>query len=299
MNRETTRLDYLTRTERVQRYIYDHLDDELDLDVLAEVACFSHCHWHRIYRGMTGETAAQTVRRLRLHRAAGELIQTSSDIRNIASRAGYGSVEAFSRVFRSAYGEPPAKYRDRTQSPPEPNLMNPKETTMYTTEIKDLPPLKLATLHHVGDYMKVDEVFMKVFMWNAKEGVVQGEPRSIGVYYDDPSVVETDKLRSDAGIVIGDEVTIDPPIDGPDIKTITVPGGRHAVVTYKGPYAELPKAYDWVFTSWLQESGEEAGENPVFEEYLNDPRTTAPADLLTNIFLPLKGQRLMTRGESV
>jgi len=289
MNRENTRLDYLSRTERVQRYIYEHLDDELDLDVLAEVACFSHCHWHRIYRGMTGETAAQTVRRLRLHRAAGELIQTSSDIRNIAGRAGYSSIEAFSRVFRSAYGEPPARYRDRTQIPSEPNSINPKETTMYATEIKDLAPIKLAAVHHVGDYMKVDEAFMSVFMWNAKVGAVKGEPRSIGVYYDDPSAVKTDQLRSDAGIVIDNDAVIETPTDGPKICAIDVPGGRHAVVTFKGPYAELPKAYDWVFTSWLLDSGEDAGENPVFEEYLNDPRTTAPADLLTNIYLPLKG----------
>jgi AraC family transcriptional regulator len=288
MNRETTRLDYLSRIERVLSYIHEHLDDDLDLDQLADIACFSHCHWHRIYRGMTGETITATVRRLRLHRAAGELIRTSSDIRNIAARAGYGSIEAFSRVFRSAYGEPPARYRDRTQTSPEPNLINPVEIMMFVTEIRDMDPMKIAATRHSGDYLNVGEAFQRVFMWNAKEQVVRNIPRVIGIYYDDPSSVAADDLTSDAGIVVDDTSEISSVAEAAGIKAVKISGGRHAVVTFKGPYAELKRAYDWLFTSWLPDSGEEAGENPVYEEYLNDPATTAPTELLTNICLPLK-----------
>ena len=42
------------------------LDEELDLDRLADVAAMSRWHWHRVYAGMRGETVAATVRRLRL-----------------------------------------------------------------------------------------------------------------------------------------------------------------------------------------------------------------------------------------
>ena len=69
-----TRL-YETRLSRVIDYIHDHLDDELDLNRLAEIACLSPYHWHRIYHAFYGETAAATVRRLRLHRAANELVR--------------------------------------------------------------------------------------------------------------------------------------------------------------------------------------------------------------------------------
>lgn len=288
MNRESTRLDYLSRIERVQGYIHDHLDDELDMDVLAEVACFSHYHWHRIYRGMTGETAAQTVRRLRLHRAAGELATSSSDIRGIARRAGYGSIEAFTRAFRAAFGEPPAAYRDRASSSPLDNTLKPEESGMYQTEIKTLEPVRLAATRHVGDYMKVDQAFQKVMMWDAKVGAVKGPPRVIGVYHDDPSAVDIDKLRSDAGIAVDPGLDVEAMADGQDIKAVDLPGGRHAVVAFKGPYAELHKAYNWLFSSWLPDSGEEAAESPCYEEYLNDPRVTAPTELLTHICLKLK-----------
>ena len=62
------------RLDRVFSWLADHLDDTLDLERLAEVACMSPYHFHRIYHAMQGETAADTVRRLRLHRAAVELI---------------------------------------------------------------------------------------------------------------------------------------------------------------------------------------------------------------------------------
>jgi hypothetical protein len=68
--RLTTRSDYAMRLERVFRWLADHLDDTLDLARLAEVAAMSPYHFHRTYHAMQGETAAETVRRRRLHRAA-------------------------------------------------------------------------------------------------------------------------------------------------------------------------------------------------------------------------------------
>ena len=56
--RLSTRSDYAIRLERVFRWLADHLDDTLDLAVLAEVACLSPHHFHRIYHAMQGETAA-------------------------------------------------------------------------------------------------------------------------------------------------------------------------------------------------------------------------------------------------
>ena len=50
------RIDYNDRLNRVTAYIYDHLDDEIDLNRLAEVACLSPYHWHRVYHALHGET---------------------------------------------------------------------------------------------------------------------------------------------------------------------------------------------------------------------------------------------------
>jgi AraC-type DNA-binding domain-containing proteins len=80
MNESANRARYETRLGRVLDHIYDHLDEPLDIDRLAEIACLSPYHWHRIYQAMYGETVATTVRRLRLHRAAGYLANGSMPI---------------------------------------------------------------------------------------------------------------------------------------------------------------------------------------------------------------------------
>lgn len=58
---------------RVIEHVHDHLDEPLYLNALADIACLSPHHWHRVYHAMYGATLAQTVKRLRLHRAAGLL----------------------------------------------------------------------------------------------------------------------------------------------------------------------------------------------------------------------------------
>ena len=70
---QTTRNDYQERILRVMTHVQMHLDESLDLEELARVACFSSFHFHRVFAAMTGETIADHVRRLRLERAALEL----------------------------------------------------------------------------------------------------------------------------------------------------------------------------------------------------------------------------------
>ena len=61
---------YRERILKVQRFIQEHLDEELPLDRLARVAHFSPYHFHRIFRGLVGEAVNEYVRRLRLESAA-------------------------------------------------------------------------------------------------------------------------------------------------------------------------------------------------------------------------------------
>jgi len=131
MNKPATLLDYSRRIERVVTHIGENLDGPIDLERLADLACFSPYHFHRIYRGITGETAADSLRRLRLHRAAGELVGQQTPIAAIARRAGYGSVAAFVRAFGSTYGLPPAAYRRQGRLVLPTANAGDKETTMY------------------------------------------------------------------------------------------------------------------------------------------------------------------------
>lgn len=278
----STVLDYSRRLDKVIRYIGDHLDTELDLDHLAAVAAFSPCHFHRIYAGMTGETVAETLRRVRMSRAAGELVQGTTPITGIAKRAGYGSVAAFTRAFQADHGIAPAAYRQRgflVAPIPQPLLM---ETEMYPVTISDRPALRLAALAHRGSYLEIGTAFDRLFTWAMGRQLLGPQSRMLGIYYDDPQAVAATSLRSDACLTIDAEIRTEG-----DIRVIDLAAGRHAVLVHQGPYAELDKAYAWLYGTWLPQSGDEAADRPVHEEYLNNPRELPPADWLTAVCLPL------------
>ena len=67
-----------------------------------------------------------------------------------------------------------------------------------------------------------------------------------------------------------------------------LPATRLAVLTFRGPYAELERAYTWLYRDWLPGSGEEPADQPPREEYLNDCRGLPPSEWLTAVMLPLR-----------
>lgn len=283
--RLTTRSDYAIRLERVFRWLADHLDDTLDLARLAEVAAMSPYHFHRTYHAMQGETAAETVRRLRLHRAAVELITGELPVPRVARRAGYGSQEAFTRAFKAAYGVPPARYRASFVPSPTPKQTEDAmdTTTAYHATIRETPALRVAALAHSGDYINIGSTFERLMAMAGGQGLLGPWTRSFGVYYDDPASTPREALRADACVTLPDGK-----VPGGDLQLREIRGGRYAVTLHVGPYAELHFPYTWLYGTWLPKSGEEAAHAPSIEEYLNDARVVPPSELRTEIWLPIR-----------
>ncbi|MGO4339121.1 GyrI-like domain-containing protein [Labrys sp. KB_33_2] len=293
MTRHETSLAYAARIERVMSHIAEHLDDRLELDDLSDIACFSSYHFHRIFVAVTGETVAEAVRRLRLHRAAVELNRSQHTLARIATRAGYGSVAAFTRAFSTAYGSPPAAYR-RDGQDLRPVLQQSgsqamtratalREALHYNVAIEDIPKLRLVTLPHRGDYQKIGASFERLFAWAGGNGLLRSGARMIGIYYDDPDSKPLAELRSEAGLAVPEDSPL-----GPDMAWREVGGGPVARLVHKGPYADLDVAYAYLYHSWLPHSGRQPGDAPCFEEYLNDPRGAPPSEWLTAVNLPLR-----------
>jgi AraC family transcriptional regulator len=232
---------------------------------------------------MHGETVASTVRRLRLHRAAGYLANGSLPIAEIAERSGYSSLQSFSRTFRTVFGMPPAQYRKQgTHSRFRRAQSGDDEMVMREVVIRDVPAMQVLTIDHVGSYMQIGKAFDALIGWLAARNLLSPEMRMIGIYYDDPGIVAEAELRSKAGVVLPDAVEVAAPVSSTHVR-----GGRYAVLQHKGPYADMAAAYQWLYGEWLVQSEHEAADAPVFEEYLNNPKDTAPSELLTEICLPL------------
>jgi AraC family transcriptional regulator len=284
MQRAVTRKSYAERIDRVLKHVAEDIDRRHSLDDLAAVACFSPFHFHRIYRGVTGETVDETLRRLRMHRAAYELNATMLSMDRVARRAGYGSVAAFSRAFKQDHGVAPSSYRRTRLHTVRRTSREQEELTMYDVEIVRAPTLRLAGLAHQGDYNAIGTTFDRVAALAAAKGLFRPDTRMFGVYYDSPEAVPKAELRSFAGFTAPPDFTSDK-----DLQVETIAAGPVASLVHKGPYAELHKAYDWLFGEWLPKSGRDPADAPPFEEYLNNPRELPPSEWLTRISVPLAG----------
>jgi len=277
---------YERRLLRVTSYLHEHLNEELDLNKLAEIACMSPYHWHRVYLGVFGESVVATVKRLRLQRAAMLLSRTTTSIEEIGALSGYPNLQSFTRIFSAAYGMPPARYRKEGGVVPSVSHLQTRSELMFHVEIRHTTEESLICVPHTGSYMGISKAFDTLNACVTVRQLYTPTTRWIGIFLDDPSAVEEAQLRSFACITAPSTVP-ELPLDTPLIRR-QLAGGKYAVLRYEGPYSEMQPVYQWFCGVWFPTSGYEIADAPPFEDYLNNPRETPPSELLTDIYIALK-----------
>lgn len=155
-----------------------------------------------------------------------------------------------------------------------------------TVTIKQLKPMRVAFMRHVGPYNEVGQTWDKFCTWLGKEGLLGGDAQFIGICHDDPAVTPASKIRYDACVIVDEKFQ---PQD--EIGVQTIAGGDYAVTTHFGPYNKLGETYAKLLGQWLPRSGRNLRSTPCFDIYLNSPESTAPEDLITDIHAPLEPAR--------
>jgi AraC family transcriptional regulator len=297
--RPVTRTFYEQAVQRAIEYIAGNLDGALDLETLARGACLSSFHFHRVFRGMVGETALELTRRLRLERAALRLVANGCPVTEVAFEAGYETHEAFTRAFRARYSTSPSGFRLRKHPRIElaatcgvhfdprgdvPAFI-PRDSGGRTmqVEIKDQPELRVGTVRHVGPYNQIPQAFERLGSIAGPAGLF-GQPGAIvlAIYHDDPETTPQDALRSDAGVVVPGPA---PMPEG--LVEQRIPAGRYASALHVGPYEKLGDAWARFMGEWLPASGHRMGTGPSYEIYLNDPMKVPKHELRTEMYIPI------------
>ncbi|MCH9681587.1 MAG: AraC family transcriptional regulator [Deltaproteobacteria bacterium] len=264
------------RILRVVDHVQAHLDDELQPEDLAQRAGLSLHHFHRVFRGLTGESVMGFVRRLRLERAAQRLRFGDRPVTEVAFGSGYGSHEAFTRAFRSRFGQSPSDYRSTARV---------ALGSTPAVEFREQPAKRCLARRHVGPYQDCGQA------WDAlmdKGGVLAAQLRQgegFGLCYDDPEVTPASRLRYDACLALPESLGEVPCPDGCVFRT--VPGGRYAVTTHAGSFDTIFETYVGFIGRSLPFAGVELTNDPIVEIYLAEPTTTPPDDLLTEICVRL------------
>lgn len=228
-------MSYKERVDRVINFIGSHLDEELELEGLCRIACFSKYHFHRLFTVYTGLPLMSYIRWLRLKRAAHQLVVHKEEtIINIALDAGFETHESFSRAFKQLCGQSPSEFRSKAhwesfENPPQP--MHIKGENIMTITIKELPSKRLAVMEHRGDPMRLSDTLNELITW-AKAQPINLKPKpgeAFGFGYHDPREVKPEEFRFDLALAVPNDFKL----NGQVIEKV-LPAGRYAVITHKG-----------------------------------------------------------------
>jgi AraC family transcriptional regulator len=292
----------VSHQERILRLlvtIESNLSADLSLETLARQGGFSPYHCHRIFRALVGEPVKEYVRRLRLERAAHDLAFGSRPIIQIALDAGYETHESFTRAFRAALGTPPSEFRQarkpqavsssqiRTDASPEyrprAGCLLMREAEPRHARVERLRALRVAFIRHVGPYEAVTPVFNRLSEWVRARQQEPTDMMWIGVPHDNPRVTAADKRRFDCCVMVTSNIA-----PAGEIGLREIGGGLYATTTHYGAFDGLSESYGWLGGHFMPSAGLIPRRAPAIEIYLNNPETTAPEQLLTDILLPVE-----------
>jgi AraC family transcriptional regulator len=150
-------------------------------------------------------------------------------------------------------------------------------------DVVERPKLHLASVRHVGPYLRINEAFRRLDEIVSKARLSNRETKLVGIYHDDPSTTPEEKLRADAAITVAPNTKLPP-----GLNALEIPAGRYAHAVHRGPYAGLGQVWNHLRNAWLTQSGEHLGDGMSYEVYRNTPMSAKPEDLLTDIYLSLK-----------
>ena len=98
--------------ETVKQYIYEHYDQELSTELLAEQVYLAPSYLSHIFKKETGQNLSKFIKALRMEKAKQMLEESHNKIVNISYAVGYPNVSYFCKSFREYYGVSPQKYRE-------------------------------------------------------------------------------------------------------------------------------------------------------------------------------------------
>ena len=279
--------EHIKRIRKVLNHIDQNLQDDLSLEKLAEIGAYSAFHFHRIFRGIIGETLQEYINRNRMEKSAMLLShQKQKSIEDIFSEVGFKSNSTFSKTFKKYFGVSPSVFRENAPEkfsnilPMNSNIgqkevvfqqylynINQMKNFMETNakiEVKELPEMHLASVLSIG-VQNIDNAYNKLISWGISKNLFPRENvKMISVYHDSLKVTAPNKVRIHACMLLDEPIKTDG-----EIFPETLPKGRHIVGSYFIGIHEFEKAWQSLFL-WMNENGYQYKRTFPFEIYHNN-----------------------------
>ncbi|HVN21986.1 MAG TPA: AraC family transcriptional regulator [Dongiaceae bacterium] len=270
--------EYVQRIDRVIDYLRQYLDRPVKLAELADVACFSEFHFHRVFTAVSGETLNNFTNRLRLEKAARLLRYSDQSLTDIALDCGFSSSATFSRAFRSGYDTSPSQFRKSGEIKkskickelfPQDAYGLPmsaeEKKAAFPVRLIDLPERQVAYIR-VTNAFELDRVLAalkRLIEW-AKSQNIFSQGTLFGMTVDDPHVTPQHLYRYE--VCLASSLPFEC-MEG--VSKLKMPAMRYAAITVSGDIHKVATAWDYLYREWLIHSAYEPEHAPALEVFLD------------------------------
>lgn len=256
MQKNKTKLTHNKIANNLMYYIIHHIDTDLNIDEIANEMNVSKYHLHRIFKEQLNANIYETIKSVRLQKAANLLIANRDyTITEIGKMCGYSILTSFLRAFKSKFGQTPKQWRKEgyishfnkiTRDNKETNISDFSNLKPKISIIKDR---KVYYIRHRGyNSIKASSAQERLMVCAYANNIKNYN--KIGVYYDNPAITPLDQCYYVACIEPIDEFPTNLNLPESHIRR-----GTYAVFTFEGSYDDVLRLIQWSYHHWLPNSG--------------------------------------------
>lgn len=289
---------YIEKINTVQDYIENHLDEEINIQKLSQIASFSEYHFQRIFKQFTSESLYSFIKRLRLEKAIFLLRSNRKlTIQDIALSVGFSNQASFAKALKEKYRLNASHIKKMNDL--EINQMINKNGTngkVFTNDsyynnpieltIQIVEPLKVLYTRYTGAYKGNSDLFSKLFTklycFANKNKLVSQETKWFVVYHDYSDLTMEEKLRLSVCMSIKNDVT-----NQGEFGCMELAGGRYAVGKFLLGSDEYQGAWNYMISRWLPDSGYLPDDRLCFEYYPPQEKEDDHARRVVEIYIPI------------
>jgi AraC family transcriptional regulator len=270
----------VARINRAIDLIVRDLAQPLSLRALSEASGFSPFHFHRVFTACIGETPNQFVKRLRLEHSLFLMSHAPRrSLTEVALDCGFASSSDFSRSFKRHFGQAPrrfdlAAWRQVRRADFERHLAGHLHLAAlpagsnpdgFSVQLRSLPARRVAYVRVFEPYREgvVQAACQRLLAWAEPRGLADGQ--WLGYMWDEPVVVALKDCRYDVGLIV------DAAVPEGEIGSLQFPPMLVAELVIRGDIQLETRALDWLYRTWLPDSGFVPDDHPAFEAWIGRP----------------------------
>jgi len=274
----------------VMNYIYKYIDTNINIDELCLHLKISKYHLHRIFKEEFGKNIYESIKAIRLEKAANLLITNRySTITDISKMTGYSSQTSFIRAFKQRFSMTPKEWRNGGYKEYSNKIVEKASNSSEDIDFSDIEPtivkmpeIKGYYIRHKGYNKTIKQTWQKLQTWLYTNDIK--EFKQMALHHDNPIITSLEECQYIAIAVLENDENL----KDLSLPSLVIPKGIYAKFSVSGKYGDVIKLIQWVYHTWLIKSGYETTTNPSYTIYERNHFLNDNQEFILDFYLPIR-----------